>query len=964
MGGDGKGGGSIKSYYGTIGGVVCAGPVDELVSLIVDGATVWPTNKHWADGIVEVPVLWVQRYSNNQARAGFATPHGLKQGQKVVLTGLPDASFDCSSPTAIIACNDISFRYANPGPAVAQTYVAAGTLTKSVHYGVGNLVGYAGSIWRAIADHWGTLETAPPDATKWEEYVVTRAGNTNPFAFTVPGYGQAYFYWGTADQVLDAVGEQTLSRAGHPPYRRQAVLVLKKFLFGMSREAAPNAEVVVRKKPAQTLIAGAAADLDSDGQANPLAGASELLGDPVFGLGQSEALYDATSWQATADALAAVPEKAYISPKLDEPKTAREFMAGLLAYYDGWMRWNTHGRLEAGRFLHNEAPPAFTAATTIEYHDLVQEIEWDAEGWAGTFNATAVKFQDRLRAFKDAAREYQSGYNLAVVGEPRRATLERPFITRELQALGHAAEYGKINAQPNLSGSLVVRAEKAAAIAAGDLFCLTHDDLAFSVVSRCTEKTITKAPVGTATLKFSNERGVAPIPYHATVAEPGGTMLPPAERISLHQFLQPPPALVSSSDFQLAVLAARTSSMTRGLKPWLQVDDADEFYQLGEQHGWAIKGVLTQGYAANLPAVGTSPPDDGTETLQLELDENTVAADLENVSAPQSADAVNDNALLVFVFGAADPTQFEVMTLKSIRLDSGVYKLTVRRARFGTAQKAFLVGDSAWIIYRTDLVSYTHAKFATYAQAGTPATFRLQAFTATEEADLANADVCPDLAYTFVDPYAPVVSWTSLQKNGVEIADFTAAALTTDTFTFALQITDANGDLSEAKLVARLGATELLLWGASFPLSAVQLKTTSFKLPTEGVWSVFCVAKDLSGRVKEYELRPVGGGDPVQLIIQAAANPAVATPTSNKASGGYVVWNIGVSLSCVTSGASISYSLVPYGNAPGSWTSYTTAVNVSLTSGDKTLYAKATKTGMPDSAVVRWDYWYEGSGGN
>ena len=41
MGKGGSKGGGAKDYYGSIAALVCAGPVDELVSIIVDKKTVW-----------------------------------------------------------------------------------------------------------------------------------------------------------------------------------------------------------------------------------------------------------------------------------------------------------------------------------------------------------------------------------------------------------------------------------------------------------------------------------------------------------------------------------------------------------------------------------------------------------------------------------------------------------------------------------------------------------------------------------------------------------------------------------------------------------------------------------------------------------------------------------------------------------------------------------------------------------
>src|SRR6202043_841160 len=98
----------------------------------------------------------------------------------------------------------------------------------------------------------------------------------------------------------------------------------------------------------------------------------------------------------------------------------------------------------------------------------------------------------------------------------------------------------------------------------------------------------------------------------------------------------------------------------------------------------------------------------------------------------------------------------EICTLKAIRLNAGVYKLKVRRARQATTQLAFTAGDAAWIIYRAELMAFQHQKFQDYASSATPADFRLQAFTSADEADLSDPDLCPDISFTFKDPHSPI----------------------------------------------------------------------------------------------------------------------------------------------------------------------------------------------------------------
>ncbi len=132
-----------------------------------------------------------------------------------------------------------------------------------------------------------------------------------------------------------------------------------------------------------------------------------------------------------------------------------------------------------------------------------------------------------------------------------------------------------------------------------------------------------------------------------------------------------------------------------------------------------MAGILQQDYSATSPAAGTASPDDESESLHVTLDAATVTADLAKISATQSADAVNNSNLLLWVLRDSDPSEFEVMTVKSMRIVGGeaFYRFKVRRARFGTQQLALPTGDHAFIVLGSDLAMYGHSRFAAYSVA-------------------------------------------------------------------------------------------------------------------------------------------------------------------------------------------------------------------------------------------------------
>lgn len=956
----GKGGGSgskTYDYFGTIAGAVCAGPVDELVAIIVDGRTVWPTANKW-----------------------------------------------------------------NAGQSIT----------------VGNVRQWLGVVYKATASHTSSNANKPPNANYWTRYTLERASTTNPAALTVEGYGSAYLYWGTSNQVLDTTGEKVLNDNGHPAYRRQCVIVLKNFLFGRERTSAPNMEVIVRRKPNQSIITGDPAAL-SDGQANPVAALADIYTDPVFGAGltaDTPGGPDSTTWQSTASALYSIVAQTAISPIITAAKTLRQITSEVLGYCDGWMRFNGSGEIEAGRFAHNAAPPTFTDANTIDYHDLVEEVSYTADGWATTFNQTQLRFSDRERSYKDGAVVAVSGYNLAVTSEPRTTKLDRQWITRRQQASDHAAEWMKINSEPKISGTLVVRAEKAANIKPGDLFLLTHDALSVSTICRCIGKDVAQPPAGRSSIRFESDRASAPLPYQPTVVAAEGSAYPDNETLSLNQFFQPPPSMIDgTTDATVVPLVARKTpegDLTVGANVWLRRSDASGFYLLGSIQQFAITGTLEQAYdgfttydtasrsrtsnvatltlstahqlkvgmvvqindlsdasfngvvtVASVPSstsftyantgsnVSTTADtagvvdclyDDLNESFHFNQATGTNTADRTKMLQTQTEDAINDNALVAIVFNASNLKQFEVMTVREMRLGVGetFYRLKVRRSRFSTTKRAAAAGDPVWIAYRSDIVTLYHDQFLAYLTDLSTATFRLQSANAESVADLADTTLCPDISYTFADPYAPAITFDSVKAAAVEITDFSTNYTTTTDFTIRATVTDASADLVEVRLFARLGTTDVALFSQVFTPSSKQVIATTFRIPSNGEWRIFISGKDASGRLKQKELTAGGGSSTVTLKIGVGTGSGyVASPTTTKNPGGYTTNNISVPLACSTSGATIKYSVVSIGAAPGAYSTYSTALTISIGAGAKTVYAYAEKAGLTTSPVVSLDYWKE-----
>lgn len=999
--GKGDGGGvSSYDYYGSLAGAICIGQIDSILAILVDSKIVWPKEPEWKAG--ESVSIYGLRTLNGivyQALQSHTTSAGNQPPNTTYWT---------------------RYQLVRP-PSPAWT---SGTTFQQYSYCTSN-----GTVYQAIQTHTSSGANQPPNAVYW---VVSQIG---PQPIAIPDYGTAYLYWGTDNQTLDTVSEKVLSDNGHPPYRRQSVLVLRNFYFGRERNAAPNVEVIVRRAPQQSAIplSSNAAYL-GDGQANPVGALVDLYTNPVYGAGltlDSVAGPDSTTAAATANALISSANQTWISPILNQGKTLRQITADVLAYFDGWMRFSKTGEIEFGKFPHNTAAPVFTPANTIDFSDLIDEITYSAEGFASTYNQTQVKFSDRERSFKDSAVNSVSGWNIAVTGEPRTAKIDRPWITRRQQASDHAAEWQKIYSEPKVSGSLVVRSEKAETILPGELFLLTHDDLSVSMVCRCMGKDIAQPPAGRVTIRFETDRASSGLPYQPTPAASAGQEYPDAESITLYQFFQPPPGMVYGSEtYSLCALMARKSALTTGATVYLQQEDKSAFYELEKTIGFAVHGTLSQSYnptvtrttstrarASNVVTIttpsahglmagmtvqisglggngfngrfqidatptttsftytspggtvtttndtgGTIDPfnDDCTEDFRFTLNANSVSSDVARIlSATQTEDAINDRRIYVVLFDQYDTKTFEIFTLRAAAVTSGVYRLKVRRAEFGSTKRTGATGDLVWVGYRSDLVSMQPQQFIGAVAENKNVTFRIQSQNGVNTALLSDTTVCPNIAFAFEDPYRPAFTFESVKADGTEITDFTVHYETTTVWTVDGKITDQSGNITDSSVYAVNGSLKLPIWiNASEPVAEVRF-ATRFLLPSVGTWQVFAEARDSSGRLVRKQLTAAAAPS-TPVTIQIRQNNQAATPTADPVGQVYpqgTAWPKTVTLACATAGSHIEYQIVNLGSPAGAtWTTISATSGQITVAQDKRVYAKAHVNGQNYSSTVFWDY--------
>ncbi len=655
-----------------------------------------------------------------------------------------------------------------------------------------------------------------------------------------------------------------------------------------------------------------------------------------------------------------------LGAQITDQSAVRAVVADILAHCDGWLAFNAAGAIVAGHWPHNEAPPAFTDATTVDVDDCLngEEIAWDSDGWDGTASQVTVTYSDAEHAYKTLPALAPNSWNLEASGRPKPESVDLQHVTRAGQALAIAAQRAKLRGELTFGGTLKLRREKVVSIKVGSLFLLTDDLLSISRICRCTELTISAPPEARTEIVYTTEPGYTSTPYRPAPAAVQGTDHPRPTLPAHYQLVQLP-QLLTGKGFAAAAICAREDLTTSRLDVWFRQADSSSFYELASLTHFAVSGQVNATFA---PYAGV---DDDTQHVAILLDDRTPQPDLDHVLATQTDDAINDNALMLFLFKASSPAQFEILTVKQITAaGGGVYNAVVRRARYGTLQGgdgtySFDSGDTAFLIYREELVAFEHSQFAAFAAAGTAAIFRLVPSTAWIEGDVTDAydgstnagGVTAEVSFTFTDPFAATISFVSLTQAGSAVV-FSTTYATTDPFAIQVRFGSPLGDMTTATIKARLGSTDILIWSGTLPpgsTSTLITPTLPFVLSAEGNWRIIAAVQTAAGRSTAATLQDSGSDAAVQ--VRAAGSTTVLAPTATPA--GYIGTHTTTTtgLACATAGATIHYQIVSIGASPGgSWTTYTGTFPVGR---NKTLYAYASKGGLTDSPVQSWDFEYD-----
>lgn len=597
---------------------------------------------------------------------------------------------------------------------------------------------------------------------------VRNATHPHYYQATVPTYGTFRIYWGTSTQpkddlILDYSAGETITwddneqpwefpnRSGtatqsitytttpcpdnHPAYLDQCYIVWSQLFCGQNRESVPNVEVVVCKKPRP--FAGIDPDLTDEG-VNPVFAIAEILTNDLYGAGLPAAALDPVQWNNVATTAAALRTFArptapnspvsvpfgHISPLVDRQATVKQVLNELFLYFDGYVR-PRNGMLEIGHFPHDGVAPV--GLTTLTLQDETALPEYQPGSWNDTISQATVVHRDYALQFKENAETCAQPLALAITGQPKRENLDRPFFITRWQAQDYAARWAQVHAHPQnlVRGKIRVRSERAvnpdaSPLIAGDRFVFDYAPYSLQIVARVVSRQ-DDSTGGEVTIQFEAERGLAPLPYvTAGDTRPNVEQIVPTG-VTNARIFQLPASYLGEPTPAVVPLVERPAAAVVGFNSFFSVAGSS-YDLLGQSLAWAVRATTTADTALNAITLTVSASGLDIGLLQ-----------------PQSAQAQDDNTLLVFIGS-------EILSVGAVTaLGSGQYSLAVLRGRFGSTPFSHASGSVAYIIPRANLQVYRHANFPRTASVRY---FKVQTYTVNDEQALASA---LGLTFTFAD---------------------------------------------------------------------------------------------------------------------------------------------------------------------------------------------------------------------
>lgn len=682
--GGGKGGNRVQgyNYFASFIVAICHGPVKALHNLYLNGDPVFTNNTK----IYAVSLALV----NNVATFQTANPHGLVNGQTIVVYNCQQAEFNGEFVITVVSATQ--FQYTVPGPTIA-----ADTAT-------------------------------PVPGTSIYCYVKLDpiyAGANDSTQFTIPDFGTATIYWGTQTQPPDAYAIAA-SGVQHPPYRGVCYIVFRQLYLGFNQTSVQNIEVVVERTPAYPgmsfpSIAGL------NGDCNPAGIAADLILNPRYGLGcDPNDDFSAASFNAAAEQFNS--ENVAFSPIITRPEEVLSQLNEILSMVDAAVTLDAGGRFAVA--LQREGT---IGATVLSRDNLVDLPQLTPEDWSAVTNQTFINFLDRDAGWQPDFAVWNDTAGIYAKQRAEPQTLDKQFITTRGLATKLAAIAGQLAALPKCDGKLTVAFDAALweTLAPGVGFTLKYSAVKDALnrnngVYRVTGRTIDDPAKPVFTIEVSLDRSYL---YTTATATAGIESLAPPEGA-------PVPALVDVAPFASFAIAELPAPLCPNQKPAVAALVARDVQSLTRAvvylgRNYTFTGIAPESYfelqtitrfaqhgalAADFPAaspltVPANPPPaefvDWPNPLPLAAGLQ-VQLDGVDLVLPDVSDFDALAADLILVVGN------EYMAIAEATLTApGAYTLTVLRGAFGTAIVDHAAGDTVFIIAREDLQPLQHPHFRT-----------------------------------------------------------------------------------------------------------------------------------------------------------------------------------------------------------------------------------------------------------
>lgn len=747
----------------------------------------------------------------------------------------------------------------------------------------GTLYVFDAQTWTCTTTHVATALNAPGSGLEgWVEYTFARTTEDHDdFTLTTSDgttYGVMTLYWGTPTQTVNPALESTGNDGGvngnyghgdqHPNYPGVVYVVIGPgFLLGEEVQSGPNIEIVMRRKPNQTVIGGSAA-LITDGQANLAAVGVELLTDENC-LGLPTGVIDSVSFQAVADWLQTNQALYGASVLIDASESINSIFDKLIQMFDGYIRFNpATQKIELGVYQHGVTPAAYTTLTADSFTKFPK---FSAKSWQETISRATVRYNDRQINYQQTSVQVDDPRAFFVLGTVREQSLDRPWIARAAQALQHGRETLRVIGHAQLTGELEVRREIGRTIRPGD-YVLVDVDLepnAYTITQFFRVTQTKMPPIGPITLSVFADNTLAPVPWSGP-GNPLTTLAPAVPPITSFRFLEVP-TILSGERGAIICLAQRPSNLLIGATIYYDTNPAGTFNSLGIMNNFAAQATLY----TNVAATDT--------TIQLTVDTTQVDADYFTVQ--YSAIQQTDDTLLAFIVSVvpgdgdagevAEAGGYQIMEIVSVStqtlISAGQYNLSVLRGRQNTVPTAFTTANTeVWLIPQA-LLSFFNATSFDQIRAN-----RLSGLTPA----YAQFRICP---FTFVNSLA--VSVAANEQFRFPLKSISAPTLTLTTpnayslaetpgaYPFSLQVrgtwSDPDNSIVQVKVLLRLSTdtADRVVSDLTFAPTGSYAFNNFAQLDAPGNWVIKLIARDSNNLTTENDITVTAAAGAAQCAL-------------------------------------------------------------------------------------------------